>query len=121
MRAMPHLYSLTDAGRKVWDAQSSQVPLDWRRVLGLVGQDTDPRDLGTKLGWSEAAVDDVLEELENGGMVKSVEASLSKSDLDFTGNFLIAEIQAAQQRMREDLDFTGPLSAEDLRAAREKK
>jgi hypothetical protein len=118
---MARLYTRTDAGRRIWDAQSSQVPLESRRVLGLVGRDTDPSDLRAKLGWSESAVNDILEELEQGGWVQSVEAAPSRSELDFTGNFLVADIQAAQQRMREDLDFTGPLSADVLRAAREKK
>ena len=118
---MARLYSRTDAGRKAWDTQDGLVALDCRRVLGLLGQDTDPRDLRAKLGWSESAVNAILEELEEGGWVTSVETAPGESDLDFTGNFLIAEIQAAQQRMREDLDFTGPLSADDLRAAREKK
>lgn len=113
---MARLYSLTDAGRRIWDAQSSQVPLESRRVLGLVGRDTDPGDLRAKLGWSESAVNDILQELEEDGLVTSV-----GSELDFTGNFLLADIEAAQQRMREDLDFTGPLSDDILRAAREKK
>jgi hypothetical protein len=121
IRTMARLYTRTDAGRRIWDAQSSQVPLESRRVLGLVGRDTDPKDLRAKLGWSESAVNDILEELEQGGWVQSVEAAPSRSELDFTGNFLVADIQAAQQRMREDLDFTGPLSPDVLRAAREKK
>jgi len=104
-----------------WDAQDGLVALDCRRVLGLVGRDTDPGDLPAKLGWSESAVNAILEELEEGGLVTSAETAPGKSDLDFTGNFLIAEIQAAQQQMREELDFTGPLSADALRAAREKK
>ena len=119
--AMPRLYSRTDAGRRAWDTQNSLVPLDCRRVLGFVGKDTAPSDIREKLGWSEAALDDILKELEAGGLVKSVEAGPDKSALDFTGNFLVADIEAAQQRLREELDFTGPLSADDLRAAREKK
>ena len=117
---MARLYTRTDAGRRIWDAQSSQVPLESRRVLGLVGRDTDPSDLRAKLGWSESAVNDILEELEQGGWVQSVEAAPSRSELDFTGNFLIADIQA-QLRAREDLDFTGSFSADELRAAGEKK
>ena len=119
--AMPRLYSRTDAGRRAWDSQNKLVPLDCRRVLGFVGKDTAPRDIREKLGWSEAALEDILEELEAGGLVKSVETGPDKNALDFTGNFLVAEIEAAQQRLREDLDFTGPLSVDDLRAAREKK
>ena len=119
--AMARLYSRTDAGRRAWDTQNSLVPLDCRRVLGFVGKDTAPSDIRAKLGWSEAALDDILKELEAGGLVKSVEAGPDKSALDFTGNFLVADIEAAQQRLREELDFTGPLSADDLRAARGKK
>ncbi|MGH8709477.1 MAG: hypothetical protein ACREVD_15635 [Burkholderiales bacterium] len=118
---MPRLYSLTEAGRKAWDSQNDQVPLDFRRVLGLVSVDTDPRDLSKKLGWSEAAVDEILKELEEGRMVKSIGAGPSTSELDFTDSFNIAEIQAAQQRMREDLDFTGSFNADELRAAGEKR
>jgi hypothetical protein len=120
---MPRLYTRTEAGRKAWDTQSTRVPLDCRRVLGLVGQDTDARDLRAKLGWSETAVNDILQELEAGGLVKSVETALGQNDLDFTGNFVIADLQAAaqQQNVRKDLDFTGPLSADDLRTAQEKK
>jgi DNA-binding Lrp family transcriptional regulator len=90
-------------------------------VLGFVGHDTAPRDIREKLGWSEAAVDEILKELEEGGLLKSVETGPDKSALDFTDQFLVADIQAAQRRLREDLDFTGPLSVDDLRAAREKK
>jgi hypothetical protein len=118
---MPRLYSRTEAGTKAWDAQSARVPLDFRRVLGLTGKHSDPKDLGAKLGWSEAAVIEVLKELEKGGMVKSVDAEPSASELDFTDSFNIADIQAAQRRMREGLDFTQPLSADDLRAARDKR
>lgn len=117
---MARLYTRTDAGRKAWDTQNSLVALDCRRVLGLVGQDTDPGDLRAKLGWSESAVNDILEELEQGGLVTSVETAPSNSELDFTGNFLIADIQA-ELRAREDLDFTGSFSADELRAAGEKK
>ena len=119
---MARFYTRTDAGRKAWDTQNGLVALDCRRVLGLVGQDTDPRDLRAKLGWSESAVNDILEELEEGGLVTSVEIAPSRSELDFTGNFLIADLQAAaQQRVREDLDFTDSFNADDLRAASEKK
>ena len=118
---MARLYSRTDAGRKAWDTQNSVVALDCRRVLGLLGQDTDPRELRAKLGWSESALNEILEELEQGGWVTAVETAPSRSELDFTGNFLITDIQAAQQQLREDLDFTGSFRAEDLRAASEKK
>jgi len=119
---MPRLYTLTDSGRRAWDAQSSKVPLECRRVLGLVRQDTDPRELSAKLGWSDTAVREILRELEEGGFVKSLRSAQTREDLDFTDSFRVEDIQAAiQQHMRKDLDFTGPLSEDDLHAAREKK
>jgi hypothetical protein len=113
---MARLYRRTDAGRKAWDTQDMQVPLEYRRVLGLVGHDTDPRELRAKLGWSEAALNEILDELEGQGMVSSVETDPERTDLDFTGKLFIAQLRAAQ----EDLDFTGPLSLADLRAAQKK-
>jgi DNA-binding Lrp family transcriptional regulator len=123
---MARLYSRTDAGRRAWDTQNTLVPLDCRRVLGFVEKDTALADVGAKLGWSESAVKDILAELEEGGLVKSIDTGPDKNELDFTGNFRVEDIQAAlrEQSKREerpDLDFTGPLSADDLRAAGEKK
>jgi hypothetical protein len=123
---MARLYTRTDAGRRAWDTQNSLVPLDCRRVLGFVEQDTAADDICARLGWSEGAVNDILRELEEGGLVKSVDTGPDRNDLDFTGSFRIEDIQAAlrEQSAREtrpDLDFTGPLSIDDLRAAQEKK
>lgn len=101
---MVRLYCRTDAGRQVWDTEDPRVPLDCRRVLGLVGEKTDAEFLAMKLGWSKAAVNDILEELEQLGMVQSI-----APDLDFTGKLRV-----------EDLDFTGSLNLADLRAARAK-
>ena len=95
---MPRLYSLTDAGRNAWNAQSAKVPLDSRRVLGLVKEHTDPEELCKKLGWSEVAVLEVLTDLERDRLVKSVDAGNSASELDFTGTFQVADIQAALKK-----------------------
>lgn len=124
--AMARLFSRTDAGRRAWDTQNTLVPLDCRRVLGFVEKDTALEDVSAKLGWSESAVKDILTELEEGGLVKSIDTGPDRNELDFTGNFRVEDIQAAlrEQSKREerpDLDFTGPLSADDLRAAGEKK
>lgn len=123
---MARLYTRTDAGRRAWDTQNSLVPLDCRRVLGFVERDTAADDICARLGWSEGAVNDILRELEEGGLVKSIDTGPDRNELDFTGNFRIEDIQAAlrEQRARAerpDLDFTGPLSVDDLRAAQEKK
>lgn len=94
---MTRLYSLTDAGRRAFEAQSSRVPLDSRRVLGLIRPETDPQEVCARLGWSEAAVIEILQELERGGLVKSIGASVTPDapDLDFTDSLNVADIQAA--------------------------
>ncbi|MGH8687734.1 MAG: hypothetical protein ACREVQ_08490 [Burkholderiales bacterium] len=118
---MERLYSRTAAGQKAWDAQDGRVPLEVRRVLGLVDKETDPKDICAKLGCSASALNEILKELEQGKMVKSIGAGTGASELDFTGSFSVADIQAGREKIRHELDFTGKLKAEDLRAAREKK
>src|SRR4051794_31448858 len=94
---MARLYRRTEAGRKVWDTQDGQVALDCRRVLGLIGREADPKDLQARLGCSEAALKELLDELEEQELVIWVEGGLDSTDLDFTGKLTIAELQAAQK------------------------
>lgn len=121
--AMARLYNRTESGRRAWDTQNRLVPLDCRRVLGFVEKDAAADDIGRKLGWTEAAVKEILAELEAGGLVRSVDTGPDKNELDFTGNFSVEDIRAAlrkQNEERQDLDFTGPLSADAVRAAHDK-
>jgi DNA-binding MarR family transcriptional regulator len=121
MRPMARLYRRTEAGRKAWDTQNGQVALEYRRVLGLVGFDADPRDLQAKLGWSEAALQEILDELEDQGLVRWIEADPDRTDLDFTGKLTLAQLQAAaKEAAREELDFTTPLSIAELRGSQKK-
>jgi len=92
---MALLYRRTETGRKAWDSQSSDVPLEYRRILGLFAHDTDPRDVRAKLGWSEGALNDILEELEEKGMLERYETD-DRVDLDFTGSFSVANLDAAR-------------------------
>lgn len=117
---MARLYRRTEAGRKVWDTQNGQVALEYRRVLGLVGEDADPRELQAKLGWSQAALQEILDELEEQGLVRWAESDLDGTDLDFTGKLTIAQLHAAQKSAAEDLDFTSSFSVAELRAPRKK-
>ena len=94
---MALLYRCTDAGRKAWDTQEGSVPLEYRRVLGLFAHDAHPRDVRAKLGWSEGALSDVLEELEQKGMLERYETD-DRVDLDFTGSFSVAGLDPARGR-----------------------
>jgi hypothetical protein len=118
---MARLYRRTEAGRKVWDTQNSQVALEYRRVLGLLGHDTNPRDLQAKLGWSAAALQEILDELDDQGLVRWIEADADRTDLDFTGKLALAELQAAAvESARESLDFTSTFSVDELRGSQKK-
>ena len=86
---MALLYRRTEAGREAWDTQAGGVPLEYRRVLGLFTHDTDARDLREKLGWSEGALNDILEELEEKGLLERYDTD-DRVDLDFTGSFSVA-------------------------------
>jgi hypothetical protein len=113
-------YRRTEAGRKAWETQNDRVPLEYRRVLGLIGTDTDPDKLRARLGFSEAALNEILEELEEQSLVQSFQTGPDRTDLDFTGKFSAREIQAAQQSARDELDFTAGFSIADLQAAQKK-
>jgi DNA-binding PadR family transcriptional regulator len=93
-RRMALLYRRTEAGRKAWDSEKSDVPLEYRRVLGLFVHDTDAREVRARLGWSEGALNDVLEELEEKGLLERYETD-DRVDLDFTGSFSVAGLVPA--------------------------
>jgi hypothetical protein len=120
MTVMAKRYRRTEAGRKAWETQNAGVPLECRRVLGLIGMDTDPDKLRERLGFSEAALNEILDELEQQSLVQSFQTGPDRTDLDFTGKFSARDIQAAQQSAREELDFTAGFSIADLRAAQKK-
>jgi hypothetical protein len=91
------LYRRTEAGRKAWETQNDRVPLECRRVLGLIGIDTDPDKLRERLGFSEAALNAILEELEQQSLVQSIEAGPDRTDLDFTGKFSARDLQGQKK------------------------
>lgn len=94
---MPHLYRRSEAGRKAWDTQAANVPLEYRRVLGLVSEDSDPKDVCARLGWSEAELDEILAELVERGLVERVERD--DTDLDFTGAFSLAQLGTGEKKL----------------------
>jgi hypothetical protein len=85
--ASARLYRRTEAGKAAWQRQDTRVPLEYRRVLGLIETDTHPDSLRARLvRYSEAETLHLLDELVDLGLLEAVEAS-EHHDLDFTGNF----------------------------------
>jgi hypothetical protein len=86
------LYLLTESGKAAWEQQDPRVPVEYRRLLGLIKTETHPDSLRTRLGrYSEADVIDLLDELVQRGLLRTVEAKASP-DLDFTNSFNFADL-----------------------------
>lgn len=91
---MARLYRRTEAGRNAWDTQNAAVPVEYRRVLGLLHEHTSSNEVCEKLGWSQAALGEILEELEQSGMVERLETD-GRVDLDFTSSLSVASLGLA--------------------------
>jgi hypothetical protein len=100
------LYRRTAAGKAAWQRQDAQVPLEYRRILGLIDSDTHADSLRTRLAhYSQAEMLHLLEELVEEGLLEAVVAS-KKHNLDFTDSLNLADIKKAHEQ-QDDLDFTG--------------
>jgi hypothetical protein len=100
--AMPdRIYERTEAGLKALDESSSVLRAETRWVLGLIkaGTHADMVRAGMR-HYTEQRVAQVLAELESLGFVTSVPAT-SEHNLDFTGNFSLAELAAAAKKFRQ--------------------
>lgn len=98
MAKLQRIYRRTDAGRTAAEGKDASLPAEYRRILGLIQDDTHSDAVRTALRrYSDEDIFAWLAELENLGLVVS-EPVTSKHDLDFTGNFSIAEIAAAHKR-----------------------
>jgi hypothetical protein len=88
------LYRRTAAGKLAWQRQDAGVPVDYRRILGVVGEAPMHLDtLRTRLArYSESDLEHLLDELADLGLV---EASAAKGhhDLDFTGDFTVNDLK----------------------------
>lgn len=92
MATPERIYRRTEAGRKAWETQSASVPLECRRVLGLITSETHADEVRARLRrYSDDEVSDLLEVLENRGLIES-EPMAAERDLDFTGNFTFSEL-----------------------------
>ena len=88
------LYRRTQAGTTAWQRQDSRVPLEYRRVLGVIDGEMHPDTLRGRLPFTEVGLSHLLEELVEQGFLEAVEAA-DTHDLDFTGSLDLSEIQKA--------------------------
>src|SRR3989454_7767290 len=89
------------AGQKAWEKQDPDVPIEYRRILELVGNGTHSAVLRANLGGHpESHVDEWLANMEELALIESV--SHKEEDLDFTGTFNIAEVRAQLEAMAKE-------------------
>ncbi len=88
------LYRRTPAGTAAWQLQDTRVPLEYRRILGVVTGDMHFDNLRGRLPFTEIGLSALLEDLVEDGFLEAVEAA-ETHDLDFTGNLNLADIRKA--------------------------
>jgi hypothetical protein len=98
MNTPGRIYRRTEAGRRAWDLQNSSVPLEYRRVLGLITTEVHTDELRTRLGrYTEAALNELFTELEHLGYLESRQET-PEQDLDFTTSLDLMSLVAAQKK-----------------------
>jgi hypothetical protein len=88
------LYRRTQAGTAAWQRQDTRVPLDYRRILGLIEGDMHPDTLRGRLPFTEIGLSALLEDLVADGFLEAVDAA-EHHDLDFTGNLNLSDLRKA--------------------------
>ena len=88
------LYRRTAKGTAVWQRQDPGVPLEFRRILGVIDGDMHPDSLRGRLPFTEIGLSQLLEELVENGLLEAVDAT-ETHDLDFTGSLNLSDLRRA--------------------------
>ena len=91
------LYRRTGKGTAVWQRQDPSVPLEFRRILGIIDGDMHPDSMRGRLPFTEIGLHQLLEELVEEGFLEAVEAS-ENHDLDFTDSLKLSDLRKAAAR-----------------------
>ena len=101
MSTADRIYQRTEAGQKAWEAHDPSVPVEQRRILGLINGETHSDLLQSRLRhYSAAQITGWLAQLEKQGLLHSVPGAV-EHDLDFTGNFTAAELRGEDKKAEE--------------------
>jgi len=88
------LYRRTEAGTAAYQRQDARVPLEFRRILGVIDGEMHPDSLRGRLPFTEIGLSQLLEELVEQGFLEAVQAS-DGHDLDFTGSLNLSDLRKA--------------------------
>jgi hypothetical protein len=84
--ASGRFYVRTPEGKAALRGQDPRVPVEYRRLLGLVERETHPEALRRRLGrFSEDDTRALLDELVGFGLLKVVDVTAG-SEVDYSGN-----------------------------------
>ncbi len=98
MTSKGRLYRLTVSGRKAWETQDAAVPGDYRRILGLIGNEAHFDVIrGFLRRYADSLIADWLAELEELELLSS-QAAPPEQDLDFTGSFRLPDLIAEDRK-----------------------
>lgn len=89
------VYRRSQAGTAAWQRQDPRVPLEFRRIVGLIEGDTHPDNLRARLSahFTIEETVEILDELVARGLLEAVEAT-QHQDLDFTASLNFAALRA---------------------------
>lgn len=89
------VYRRTPAGTAAWQRQDPSVPVEYRRIVGLIDGEIHPDNLRARLSrFSLEETLELLDELVERGLLEAVEAA-EHHDLDFTNSFSLADLRKA--------------------------
>jgi hypothetical protein len=89
------VYRRTPEGTAAWQRQDPRVPVEYRRIVGLIDGEIHPDNLRARLSrFSLAETLELLDELVERGLLEAVEAA-EHHDLDFTNSFSLADLRKA--------------------------
>jgi hypothetical protein len=93
--ASGRVYRRTKAGTAAWQRQDAGVPVEYRRLLGLIEGDVHPDSLRLRFArYSPDETIELLDELVERGLLEAVEAT-DHNDLDFTNSFNLGDLRKA--------------------------
>jgi hypothetical protein len=89
------VYRRTEAGKTAWQRQDARVPVEYRRLLGLIEGDMHTDSLRLRFArYTEAEIVELLDELVERGLLEAVELK-EHHDLDFTNSFNLSDLRKA--------------------------
>jgi hypothetical protein len=93
--ASGRLYRRTPSGSAAWQRQDARVPLELRRVLGLIDGELHPDTLRIRLArFSQSEIIEILDHLVDQGLLEATDAK-EHHDLDFTSSFPASDFRKA--------------------------